>query len=149
MKLCGKCKENKSLSCFGKNKRRANGLQTWCKSCMNANSREYYALNSEKMKSQISRNKRQRIDTNRGIVGDYMKSSGCVTCGISDVRVLDFHHLDPDRKDGNVMKILHSGMSIETVMEEMGKCIVVCKNCHAIKHSSGTWRSKFESNIPP
>jgi len=38
--LCSKCKERKSRDCFGANKNKKNGLDSWCKDCRNQTRRE-------------------------------------------------------------------------------------------------------------
>lgn len=47
---------------------------------------------------------------------------------------LQFHHLDPSKKDfiiGNV-----ANKSWDAIKLEMQKCVLLCANCHTIKHSS-------------
>jgi hypothetical protein len=56
----------------------------------------------------------------------------CVCCGYDKcARALQFHHLDPSKKDFQI-----SGMSIslDRLKEETKKCILVCSNCHAEIH---------------
>lgn len=42
-KCCTKCLETKDVSHFPRRSRSKDGLNTWCKSCMNANSRTWFA----------------------------------------------------------------------------------------------------------
>jgi len=57
----------------------------------------------------------------------------CADCGeIYPPEVYDFHHLDPDTKEahpGDLMK----GKWI-TFEEEIMKCVLLCANCHRIRH---------------
>jgi len=55
-KTCSTCKEEKPLAEFGKNSRRVDGLQTWCKSCKRDDDRIAQARyrRSEKGKAYIS-----------------------------------------------------------------------------------------------
>ncbi len=55
----------------------------------------------------------------------------CASCGNNDVRVLEFHHIDPKQKDG----LVRSFSSKRRILAEVDKCIVLCANCHAIEHS--------------
>lgn len=55
----------------------------------------------------------------------------CTRCGISDYRVLDFHHINRLTKKDNISSMLYT-KSITEVIDEMKKCEVLCKNCHAI-----------------
>lgn len=41
MKICSKCKENKELDLFNKNKRKKDGFSTECKACVNKYNLEY------------------------------------------------------------------------------------------------------------
>jgi hypothetical protein len=45
---------------------------------------------------------------------------------------LDFHHLDPSSKTTEVAKLESS--SYERIQNEINKCVVLCKNCHAEAH---------------
>lgn len=43
IKACGKCLKTKSVSDFGRNKCKKDGLTDWCRGCTNAYFRDYYA----------------------------------------------------------------------------------------------------------
>lgn len=60
------------------------------------------------------------------------KKLSCKECGLSDHRVLQFHHHE-DNKEGDVGTMI-SGYSIENVKKEIDKCEVLCANCHMILH---------------
>ncbi len=45
-KVCPKCGRELPLECFGKHKRKKDGLQCWCKECF----KQYYADNAERLK---------------------------------------------------------------------------------------------------
>ena len=75
----------------------------------------------------------------------------CSKCGYSNdekLCSLDFHHLEKKEKDFRLSnKYYHySGdrfsVPIETILLELEKCIVLCKNCHVLEHSC---RERFES----
>lgn len=42
----------------------------------------------------------------------------------------DFHHLDPAKKDFGISK----KTNFEEVKLELDKCVMLCKNCHSIRH---------------
>ncbi len=44
--------------------------------------------------------------------------------------VYDFHHLDPTQKDFSISK----KTNFEEVKVELDKCVMLCKNCHSIRH---------------
>lgn len=47
-KICSKCKEEKFINDFGKNKRKSDGLEPRCRECVNTASRERYAKDPQK-----------------------------------------------------------------------------------------------------
>jgi len=69
----------------------------------------------------------------RSFVGD-LKKSGCVDCGFYHPAVLQFHHMNPADKLGSVQNLIAGGHSEQVVRAEIGKCVVLCANCHAIRH---------------
>jgi|GEM_PF-4422490 len=48
-KVCSKCKVDKLVELFGKDKSRKNGLANYCKDCGNKKNSEYYKNNKEKI----------------------------------------------------------------------------------------------------
>jgi hypothetical protein len=44
----------------------------------------------------------------------------------------DFHHKNPLEKKFEIAPRLDS--KIETIMEEVSKCIMLCSNCHRVRH---------------
>lgn len=64
---------------------------------------------------------------------DYKVNHPCVKCGYKDVRALDFHHVDPKTKLFNVTE--NKNISIDELILEIEKCIILCKNCHAKHHN--------------
>lgn len=61
----------------------------------------------------------------------------CVDCGFITeyYAVYDFHHPDPSEKDFNIGKILT--YKWETIAKELAKCVLLCVNCHRIRHAKG------------
>ena len=78
---------------------------------------------------------------------DY-KGGKCSSCGYNKCNeALDFHHLDPTKKDfglGNKIDIMmrrNEGSKEElweTIQAELDKCILLCSNCHRELH----WKIK-------
>ncbi len=59
----------------------------------------------------------------------------CKLCGYNRyVGALEFHHLDPNKKD---FSISSSGdcRSWKSIQAELDKCIILCSNCHREVHS--------------
>ena len=62
------------------------------------------------------------------------KGGKCSKCGYNkDVTgAYDFHHLDPKEKYFNISKKMY--INIELLKQEVDKCVLVCRNCHAEIH---------------
>jgi hypothetical protein len=57
---------------------------------------------------------------------------GCSICGYTKCpEALDFHHTDND-KEFNISSNMFT--KLEKLKEEIDKCILVCRNCHAELH---------------
>jgi hypothetical protein len=65
---------------------------------------------------------------------EYKSTLKCSKCGFSHPAALDFHHLDPAKKDIAVSQMVANGNGWNRIMEEVAKCIVLCSNCHRILH---------------
>lgn len=66
------------------------------------------------------------------------KKCGCSICGYSKcMAALEFHHVNPSEKSFAISKA-HSGYSLEEILKELEKCILVCANCHAEIHAGIT-----------
>jgi len=65
----------------------------------------------------------------------YKSTLKCEICGESDPIVLDFHHNDPAEKKYLVSNMVRDGNSLDTIKNEIAKCIVLCCNCHRKIHA--------------
>lgn len=64
------------------------------------------------------------------LVQDYKTQVGCRECGYdSHAEALQFDHLRD--KKANVSDLIRSDYGLETIWIEIGKCQVLCANCHA------------------
>jgi hypothetical protein len=66
-------------------------------------------------------------------VRDYKVWKGCMDCGHTDWRVLEFDHRDPTTKTKGVAQLLAQQTSHYKLWAEIDKCDVVCANCHRIR----------------
>ena len=75
-------------------------------------------------------------------VNNYKSSRGCEKCGYSfdthssfKTSALEFHHAQDNKKFaiGNAQEL---GYSIESIQEEINKCVLLCSRCHAELHSN-------------
>jgi len=66
----------------------------------------------------------------------YKRGLACELCGESEPACLEFHHLDPTRKDATLSRVIaYRGWSVARVLEEAAKCAVLCANCHRKVHA--------------
>ncbi len=72
---------------------------------------------------------------------EYKKTFKCEICETDKYWRLTFHHLDPSQKDGGVAEMVNNHKSRELIMKEIGKCQVLCQNCHQDVHHEMKWRS--------
>jgi hypothetical protein len=64
----------------------------------------------------------------------YKSTLQCVDCGQDHPATLEFHHLDPALKDVEVSRLIEESTSLRRLKDEMAKCVVLCANCHRIRH---------------
>lgn len=58
----------------------------------------------------------------------------CIDCGFTgDHAVFDFHHLDGNTKEFTLGNIANRRW--ELIEKELKKCVLLCANCHRIRHS--------------
>lgn len=94
----------------------------------------HYQRNKEKY---LEKNRRL-ASRNKKFLVEYKKTHGCLDCGEKDHRVIEFDHLRD--KKFNISEMVRC-YSTEKMLEEIGKCDVVCANCHRIR----TWNRTHES----
>lgn len=111
--------------------------EQWRKSNLDkvrASRRKWYANNRQHAIDKIN----ERVDANKKWFQEYKSTLKCETCQNPHPAVLTFHHINPKEKEIDVASATHNGWSRERVMTEVGKCKVLCANCHAILH----WNEK-------
>jgi len=114
-KICYTCKEEKPLSEFYEKPDRKNGSSK-CKKCFN----DYCIQRWIKIK----------------IKAIEYKGSKCCDCSNTFPEqpyvIFDFHHLDPNEKEAGWVKIRLR--SWDKIVKELDKCVLLCSNCHRIRH---------------
>ncbi len=138
-KNCFTCKEFKTWSNFSS----INGFV--CKECRALSKTREAAQNLKKSKESY-KHRRNKISIKQKIKRDsrkihFIKIAGgkCIDCNIecSDKYpscIFDFHHLDPTKKDMNISKFIKNKNKEEFVLKEISKCVLLCSNCHRIRH---------------
>ena len=137
LKRCSCCKEYKSLDKFHKDSSNRYGLAYNCKDCANSKSKQWHSVreNLDKRNLKVNQKVQQR---KRKLVEQF--GNKCHDCGNSFPDVCyDFHHIDETNKEFNPANGLK--LSEERMLKELEKCILLCSNCHRIRHydSSRGW----------
>lgn len=92
--------------------------------------KQYYQNNSAYFKE----NARKREQEIQKFIQQQKVGMFCQRCGNTDIRVLDFHHLDKSKKEMSISQIVYKGWGRERILQEIAKCEVLCANCHRILH---------------
>ena len=92
--------------------------------------KKHYALNKE---AEIKRVLLRKLKIKEWYI-EYRSKLSCIRCLENDPICLDFHHIDPSTKIEEVPLMVHKGCSIQTILNEIAKCIVLCANCHRKEH---------------
>lgn len=94
--------------------------------------------------SRLQKLKRQRLEMKLEAI-EY-KGGKCVDCdGIFHHAAMEFHHL------GNKKFSLHQAMnrsSLKFIKPELNKCVLLCSNCHQIRHYKEQQRRFLLANPP-
>ena len=111
---CKKCKVSKPLDDYPTASNTKIGKAGTCKECA------------------ANKWKKVRAERSRTLVD--MHGNKCKDCGITHEKTgfFDFHHLDPSTKKYEVKTIICS--SWKRVLEEADKCVMLCPNCHRLRH---------------
>lgn len=133
-KICCTCKLPRLLNLFGNNKNEDDGLSPKCKICCQKYDKEYYhKIDKQKRKKRVKENKESITQW----FVEYKKTLKCSKCNEDHPACLDFHHLRDKKFDVSCM--ISRCYAIETIQEEIAKCVVLCANCHRKLH----WGHKF------
>ena len=139
-KCCRLCKEYKELQHFHPNKTCSYGVVGTCKVCAKIRVRKWYSDNRKRR--QYLANKRNQ-DRKKELI---LRFGGiCFDCkNIYPQCVYQFHHLDPSQKDFNPSAALT--MRKDRMEKELAKCVMLCANCHLIRHYGRTEEENARTN---
>jgi hypothetical protein len=127
-KYCNSCAQVLPLTAFSP---KGNN----CRECATARSRAYYAKAKQDTNWREQRNTRVAQDglEKKKKAVEYLGGK-CLDCsGVFPLAVYDFHHLDPTEKEHNLGNLLRKKNFYE-VEKELSKCVLLCANCHRIRH---------------
>jgi hypothetical protein len=129
-KKCVSCQEWKWRSQFALSRARKDGLYSYCRSCHSAMTRPRRKQRAPMVRAFFA----ERRATARDYV-EKAKQAPCSDCGLRwPPKVLHFHHLDPSTKGISVARHISQGSRPERIQEEIDKCVLLCANCHILRH---------------
>ena len=133
LRVCNLCNDKLPEEDFNFKIKKKNIRQSYCRSCHKAYLKKHYKENTEYYKEKAKvHNKRYQAKARKAIY-EFKLSNPCEHCGIEDPRVLEFNHTDPSTKKYNVAEMVKSGHSVNSILDEIAKCVVLCANCHRIE----------------
>jgi len=75
---------------------------------------------------------RRRRDKRKDKLIEYFGNKCCDCGGTFHKCAYDFHHVNPLEKKFEIAPALDRNWN--TIMEEINKCIMLCSNCHRVRH---------------
>lgn len=132
--MCTKCSQPKDESEYFVKNKSTGRLHSQCKDCYKEYrktfSADHYAKYGETYRER-ARLRRARLKRQNQIeLIEYMKNKACAICMESDIRVLEFDHLDPTTKSFNIARAVNDGIPWAIILLEIEKCQILCSNCH-------------------
>ena len=120
MKTCKTCKRTLDESMFDENRHQ-------CKDCRRAYRKKRRKEHPEIHTAQASRRQKKQ--------GEWLlsKKTPCIVCGESEPICIDFHHIDPSKKDFTIGQ--HRSRNKILLQAEIDKCVCLCANCHRKVHA--------------
>jgi len=130
---CYCCGGDGSEEMFTKDKSNSRGFHGYCKKCKYSKAKERKAWLDSRIKSQ-----RIQYRRDQKLKAIEYKGGSCIDCGYNEhPAALCFHHIEEKVFDiGELIKY-----SFERAREELDKCVLLCHNCHDIRHY-GSWKGR-------
>lgn len=147
-RVCARCHAEKLIDAFPiKNKSRGT-RRAYCLPCCREYGKEHYTKNKPYYLAKAGRARERCRDANHAVVDEFRRTHPCVDCGETDPVVLDFDHVDPTLKTGNVGGMQRT-TGEERLRSEMDLCVVRCANCHRRKTAQqfGWWRAFMAAHV--
>lgn len=130
MKTCVKCGKRRKITNFNVNVRAADGKSSWCKFCANTYGKEDYQRNKDRYFAHA-----KKRDAKMRTTLDNLKNKPCADCGVLyPPWVTDFHHIDPTTKIAAICQLMRKRVALQTLLDEVAKCVLICANCHRQRH---------------
>ena len=128
--ICSRCGDEKLVEEFSFKNKSKGTYQSSCKLCDKIIRKESYNKNKTTTYVRNAKNSKK----SREWYIDYKSTLKCSICDENHPACLDFHHEDRDIKESEIARLAGHTFSIEYIMVEINKCIVLCANCHRKHH---------------
>jgi len=123
MKECIICKKLLPISSFYKKRND-------CRGCCRKRIKVWRTKNQKKYRKIHARFCAKYYRQLKDLRDSILSLNPCIVCQEKRVGCLDFHHVDPSKKD----ICIRSCHSPKKIMREVVKCTVLCANCHRLYH---------------
>jgi hypothetical protein len=91
---------------------------------------EYIRTNRDRL---VAKNRAVSLERKKMLVEKF--GGKCLDCGgIFPLAVYHFHHMEPSTKNKEIGKMMTG--DFQALLDEASKCIMLCANCHIIRHNS-------------
>lgn len=130
-KICRVCKVEKTVTEYHPNKSCSLGVIGTCRDCCKHRLKQWHLDRREIRQKTANERNHSRKAKAVEVFGNK-----CHDCKQTYPQcVYQFHHLDPTQKDVNPSYAMAG--SEETMWKELQKCVMLCANCHMIRHHGG------------
>lgn len=139
-KKCPHCNTVKPVFEFGVNRNKKDGLSVYCKACTRelykGYKQTYFERHPDAHRNAYHKNKDRALKNSKTYREARLEllwslKTPCVKCGEDRKCAIDFHHIDPTTK---TVTLSSPSIGKSTILQEVKKCICLCKNCHAEFH---------------
>ena len=90
------------------------------------------------MSAKSDRNRHRRHTRKAKLVE--LLGGACMRCGYKrSLSALEFHHRDEGTKEFNISGTRLAAVAWERLLAEVGKCDLLCSNCHKELHDEDGW----------
>lgn len=130
-KYCPDCGCDQPIEHFAFKNKAKGTRQAYCHIHRRLRAKTKYQRTRKSVIAQV----RQRQSKNKNDFEHWKATLSCVVCDESNPACLDFHHYKHN-KEIEVSTLKVQGYTLERIMQEARKCVVVCANCHRKVHNN-------------
>src|SRR5258708_22012160 len=101
-RVCARCHGERPVEAFPIKDKARGTRRSYCQPCCREYGREHYRRNTAYYLAKAGPARAGSLKVNHAIVDDFLAAHPCIGCGETDSVVLDFDHVDPKFKRGNI-----------------------------------------------